>query len=63
MAKKTFRVFGVHKTYAYFDVEADSKEEAIQIGNDEDGNNFIDDGEEWEVLDRAVEIENDNEEE
>ena len=55
MAK--FRVWAKMTSYAYLDIEADTKEEAEKIAEDTDGGEFIStDGGDWEILDETEEI-------
>lgn len=52
MAKKTYRVLATMETDLYLDVEANSKEEAIEIAEAADGGDFIEDGGgSWNVYD------------
>lgn len=57
MSKKTFRVFAEVTTSCYLDVEAETEEEALAIGQDADGGEFTtqDDDGYWDVY-SAVEI-------
>lgn len=41
MAKKMYRVLATMETDLYLDVEADSREEAMEIGENTDGGDFI----------------------
>ena len=52
-----FRVWAKMTSYAYIDIEADTKEEAEKIAEDTDGGEFIsgDDGD-WEILTDTEEI-------
>lgn len=52
MKNKTYRVYAEVSTRCYIDVEASSKEEALEIGRDTDGGDFIADDEhagDWNV--------------
>lgn len=52
MSKKTYRVLATMETDLYLDVEANSKEEAIEIAESTDGGEFIEDGGgSWNVYD------------
>ena len=49
MAK--YRVWAKSNSYCYLDVEAESIEEAREIGYDTDGGEFIEDSGDWEYGD------------
>ena len=52
-----FRVWAKMTSYAYLEIEADTKEEAEKIAEDTDGGEFIStDGGDWEILDETDEI-------
>lgn len=49
--KDTYRVYAEVSTRCYLDVEADSEDEALEIGKDADGGDFIseEEGGDWRV--------------
>lgn len=61
MAKK-FRVWAKTVDYCYLDVEADSKEEAMEVAEEADGGAFHNDWSngEWEFVDEVEEINDDS---
>ncbi len=53
--KKTYRVLATMETDLYLDVEANSKEEAIEIAENTDAGKFLEDGAgAWNVYDAVL---------
>jgi hypothetical protein len=52
--KKMYRVLCTMETDLYLDVEASSREEAMEIAQNTDGGDFIEDGGSWNVYDAVV---------